>query len=214
MDEGLPGATGSAAVRDVYEQAVRFFVETAALVEPDRWGAHALGEWSVRDLVGHTSRALLTVEAYLGRPADRPDVTTPVDYFLVAGQATGGTAEIARRGKLAGEALGANPAGAVADIADRVLALIRTVADDALLGTPVGGMRLLDYLPTRTFELVVHTLDLAAALGVDAQPPEAALDAALDLAVDLATRRGRGPVALLALTGRRPLPPGFSVLSS
>ncbi|MGH3437614.1 MAG: hypothetical protein ACRDRN_14215 [Sciscionella sp.] len=35
-----------------------------------RRDAIGLGEWTVDDLVGHTSRALLTVEAYLDTPGD------------------------------------------------------------------------------------------------------------------------------------------------
>lgn len=198
--------------REAFEQAARFFVVVAARVGPEAWDAPALGVWSIRDLVGHTSRALLTVETYLARPAERADVTSALDYFLNAAQATGGSGSIAQRGIAAGAALGDDPPRAVADIADRVLDLIRGVSDDALLGTPLGGMRLDDYLPTRTFELMVHTLDLVAALGVDVEPPSQALSAALDIAAGLAVRRSLGPTALLALTGRGPLPDGFSVL--
>jgi hypothetical protein len=73
-------------------------------------------------------------------------------------------------------------------------------------------MRLRDYLPTRVFELVVHTLDLAAALGLEAEPPPDALAVCLELAASLAQRRGAGPAVLMALSGRRPLPPDFSLL--
>ena len=207
-------ATTPASWREAFEQAARFFVETVAPVRPGQWDAPGLGEWTVRDLVGHTSRALLTVETYLGRPADRPEVTSPLDYFLVAGAATGGSSQVAQRGREAGAALGEDPAGAVADIAARVLGRLGSVADDALLGTPVGGMRLRDYLPTRTFELVVHTLDLAAALGIEATPPDRALAPALEIVAGLAARRGHGPRLLLASTGRTGLPDGFSILSS
>ena len=52
------------------------------------------------------------------------------------------------------------------DIATRVLAQVKSAADEILVSTPVGGMRLIDYLPSRVFELAVHTLDLATALPV------------------------------------------------
>ena len=39
-------------------------------------------------------------------------------------------------------------------------------AGEELLTSIVGGMRLADYLPTRVLELVVHTADLAVALGL------------------------------------------------
>ena len=77
--------------REAFEQAVPFFVETAAQVRPDQWESLALGVWSVRDLVGHTSRAMLTVEQYATVGADRGGFGT--------------TDEIAERGRVAGRAL-------------------------------------------------------------------------------------------------------------
>ena len=81
-----------------------------------------------------------------------------------------------------------------------------------LLTTIAGGMRLADYLPTRTFELVVHTCDLAAALAVPAEPPPVAAAEALHLVAGLAVAEGRVGTLLLAATGRASTPPGFSVL--
>ncbi|WP_457206920.1 hypothetical protein, partial [Nocardioides sp. P5_C9_2] len=53
--------------RRAFAAAAEWFVHTAALVG-DRWDHDGLGEWDVRALVGHTSRAFLTVETYLARP--------------------------------------------------------------------------------------------------------------------------------------------------
>ena len=47
--------------RTAFADAAGWFVRTAALVS-DRWDQPALGEWDVRALVGHTSRALVMVE--------------------------------------------------------------------------------------------------------------------------------------------------------
>ena len=198
--------------RPVFERAARFFVATTSLVGPEQWERPGLGEWSVRDLVGHTSRALLNVETYLGRPAAVVEVATPVDYFLKALASIGDPAQVAQRGREAGAALGPEPAGSVREIADRVLALVARTDEAQLVGTPVGGMPLGVYLSTRTFELVVHTLDLATAIGATVQPPPEALAASLEIAAGLALRSGRGAEVLLALTGRRPLPPGLSVV--
>jgi hypothetical protein len=74
-------------------------------------------------------------------------------------------------------------------------------------------MPLVDYLPTRTFELTVHSLDLARALGVD--PPEVltpAVTACCELAGGLAGRRPHAADLLLLLTGREHLPPGLTIL--
>jgi uncharacterized protein (TIGR03083 family) len=171
-----------------------------------------LGEWTVRDLVGHASRALLTVETYLGRPAAAVEVDSGVDYFRRALGSAGDAAAVAQRGRDAGAALGDDPARAVAALAQRVTARVRAAAEDDLVATPVGGMRLADYLPTRTFELTVHTCDLAAALGQPIEVPEAAGAESLGLLGELALNAGRAGPLLLAATGRRGLPEGFTVL--
>jgi len=119
---------------------------------------------------------------------------------------------VAARGREAGTALGADPAAAVAEIAARVLALIDNHDGTALVTTIVGGMRLRDYLPTRTFELAVHTADLATALRVPLNVPATAAAQALHIVADLAVAGGLAGPLLLAATGRPGLPAGFSVL--
>src|SRR5689334_15134161 len=165
--------------RTAFADAAGWFVRTAALVG-DRWDRPGLGEWDVRALVGHTSRSLLTVETYLDRPAAAVDVATATDYFRATSAAAAGPA-VAARGREAGIALGEDPSAAVAQIAARVLALVATTDGSELLTTIAGGMRLVDYLPTRTFELAVHTADLATALGVPADVPATAATQALRL---------------------------------
>ena len=83
---------------------------------------------------------------------------------------------------------------------------------DHIMATPVGGMRLIDYLPTRTFELIIHTMDLAIALGVNDEPPENGLEATLQILGQLALYRGHAPRLILATTGRHVLSEGFSLL--
>ncbi len=73
-------------------------------------------------------------------------------------------------------------------------------------------MRLIDYLPTRIFELTVHTLDVAKAINLAVEPPPAPLLVTLHLLADLAVATGAGPDLALAVTGRLSLPEGFSVL--
>jgi hypothetical protein len=100
----------------------------------------------------------------------------------------------------------------VAEIAERVRRLIDSLTGTELVSTIAGGMRLADYLPTRTFELTVHTSDLAAALGVEADIPATAAAHALGIVTQLAVVDGLAAPLLLAATGRPGLPPGFSVL--
>jgi hypothetical protein len=73
-------------------------------------------------------------------------------------------------------------------------------------------MRLADYLPTRSFELTVHTADLATALELPLDLPETAAAQALHLVTILAVGHGLAGPLLLAATGRPGLPSGFSVL--
>jgi hypothetical protein len=192
-----------------FEDAARWFVRTTSRVEGG-WDRPALGEWDLRALVGHTSRSLLTVEAYVARPAPAVDVRSCVDYLRVTSRVAAGP-EVAQRGRDAGEALGPDPAAAVAGIADRVLRLLRSHDGTAVVTTIAGGMRLADYLPTRTFELAVHTSDVAVATGQPPDVPATAAAQALAIVTGLAVSGGAAGRLLLAATGR-PVPPGFSVL--
>ena len=119
---------------------------------------------------------------------------------------------VTERGREAGAALGDDPVAELTAIADRVLPRVEAEDGTALVMTIAGGMRLADYLPTRTFELVVHTADLATALGSTLDVPALAATQALGVATDLAVADGTGGPLLLALTGRTGLPAGFSVL--
>jgi uncharacterized protein (TIGR03083 family) len=197
--------------RRVFTDATEWFVRTAALVG-DRWDRPGLGEWDVRALVGHTSRSLLTVETYLARPAAAVELASPGDYVR-ATRAIAADASVAARGRDAGAALGADPAAAVGEIAVRVRALLETCDGAELVTTIAGGMRLSDYLPTRTFELAVHTADLATALGAPLDIPATAAAQALQIVTELAVADGLAGPLLLAATGRPALPTGFSVLS-
>jgi uncharacterized protein (TIGR03083 family) len=195
--------------RRAFADAAGWFVRTAALVD-DRWDRPGLGEWDVRALVGHTSRSLLTVEAYLARPAAAAEIASAGDYFRATREMAAGP-DVAARGRDAGTALGSDPAAVVAEIAGRVVPLIASCDGTELVTTIAGGMRLADYLPTRTFELAVHTSDLATALGAPLAVPATAAAQALQVVADLAVSGGRAGPLLLAATGRSPAS-GFSVL--
>ncbi len=196
--------------RRAFAEAAGWFVRTTALVG-DRWPEPGLGEWDVRALVGHTSRSLLTVEAYLDRPADAAEVPSAADYVR-ATRTMAADPAVAARGRDAGAALGEDPAAAVAEIAARVVPLVGVHDGGTLLTTIAGGMRLEDYLPTRSFELAVHTSDLARALGARLDVPAIVAAQALELVTELAVSEGRAGELLLAATGRTGLPTGWSVL--
>jgi uncharacterized protein (TIGR03083 family) len=196
--------------RTAFVQATLWYQAVLAQVG-DRWSEPALGEWDVRALAGHTSRSLLTVETYLGQPAEAVDIATTAAYYAATRQIAAGP-DVAQRGRDAGTALGDDPVAAVAQIAARVLPLVAGLTGTELLTTIAGGMRINDYLPTRVFELVVHTADLAVALGVAAEPPPGPAALALGLVSELAITGGHAAKLLLAATGRSGLPPGFTLL--
>lgn len=196
--------------RRAFSEAAEWFVSTVQLVD-GRWDRPGLGEWDLRALVGHTSRALLTIEEYLARPAAAAEFASAAEYFRAA-RALAASPAVARRGREAGAALGEDPAAAVAGIAVRILALIDEQDGTEMVTTAVGGMWLTDYLPTRTFELTVHTADLATALEAHLDVPPAAAAQALGVVADLAIGDDAAGPLLLAATGRTGLPPGYSVM--
>ena len=202
---------------DAFESAARSLADLVERIGDEEWAGPGLGDWDLRSLVGHASRAVTTVTAYVDQPADHEDASSPADYFAIVArrsQATesGVVAEaVAQRGRDAGAALGESPAEAVADLVDKALDRLRD-QDDVLLSTPVGGMLLSSYLPTRTFELAVHSLDIAAAVGVVLDIDPVVLSDSLAIAADTAARTGSGVPVLLALTGRAPLPDEFSIV--
>jgi uncharacterized protein (TIGR03083 family) len=199
-------------VTESYAAAVAAFVALVRRLPDDRWSDPGLGVWDLRALVGHASRSLVTVDTYLDRPAEHEDLASPEAYYIAAVALAGADpAAVAERGRQAGAAMGPDPAGFVDTLARRVLDRVAT-AGDPVIETICGGMRLQCYLPTRTFELVVHSLDITAATGVEAGLSEELLAEAAGLAVRVGVVRGQGTAMLLALTGRTALPSGFSVL--
>lgn len=183
-----------------FAEAADWFVATCAQVG-DRWDGPGLGEWDLRALVGHTSRALLTVEEYAARPADDVVADSAAAYFRAARVFADGP-DVAERGRAAGRALGPDPAAEVAAVAARVVTVVRGLEPEQKVTTIVGGMRLVDYLPTRTFELAVHTADVAAAISAPLDVPGGAAREALAIAGELAVEAGRAGALLLAATGR------------
>ncbi len=206
-DPAVYGDEDLARRRAQLDAAATAFVELVGAVGPGSWDAPGLGEWTVRQLVGHAARALLTVRDFLGSPAapGAPVIDGVRGYYAWA--RTVDPAEVARRGREAGAALGDDPAGAVGAVCSDALAALGSAgpADTVTLGSG-AVMALVPYLETRVFELAVHCLDLAAALGVDAPASLApAVSAALEMAGRVAAGRPDAAAFLLALTGRRPL---------
>lgn len=202
--------------RDSFRQASTAFVALVRQVPHDRWSAPGLGDWDLRALVGHAGRACTTIATYLSQPVSEPAQLADAAAYVLAAAELGRTGDlhdvVRRRGIEAGAALGAEPLATVADWADQAHRALAGAEDDPVLATPIGRMHLSAYLPTRTFELTVHGLDLATAIEQPADWPAAPLREALSLMAEVAVRSGRGAAVLHATTGRGSLPTGFSVL--
>jgi len=173
-----------------FHEASDWFLAVVRSVDRSQWDDGGLGEWNVRELVGHASRAYITIEEYL-QPAGAIDVESAADYF---------------RRAIPGPEVNV-------DIAARAFAVIEQAPVGAVCVSRGGTLSLADFLATRVVELTIHGLDLVVALGLDgdqAEPPEPASRIAVIVLAALAAQPSSG-VLLRALTGRVPLPQGFSV---
>lgn len=188
------------AVADDFIASARWLVELATRIGPDDWARPGLGVWDVRSLLGHAARALVTVEDYLGRPAEAVDTPSAVAYLVLGGKAD--PAAIAARGVTAGNQLGQDPLASVTALVDRVSQIVTRTPPGALMQTSAGGMTLDAYLPTRTVELVVHGCDLARALGAEPDPPMKAAASVARLLTDAYLSMDRAATLCLALAGR------------
>jgi uncharacterized protein (TIGR03083 family) len=183
-------------------------------IPSDRWDGAGLGDWDLRSLVGHTSRSLITVSTYLQQPADREDIATPQEYYARVNPAALGIAPagIVERGRQAGLDLGDDPAARVDELLSRVLDELSGAGDPLIRVIGGFGIRLQTYLPTRTFELAVHGLDIARAVGISFALPADVLEDATSLAARIVVAEGHGETVLLALTGRGGVPSSFSAV--
>jgi uncharacterized protein (TIGR03083 family) len=204
--------------RRTFRASVVSFADLVSRLPGDRWESPALGDWNLRDLVGHTvSSALRQVPAVLAAPAAEMTVDTPQAYFALARSvpAERYAAAVAASGedaRTSGIALADDPAGVVGELAGRATQALAAAGDDDIVTTPGGGMRVRDWIPTRTLELVVHGMDVARAAGVEVAFPAEAIEEATLLSARVAVKVGDGTVLLRALTGRGTLPEKFSVV--
>lgn len=189
------------------------FVQLVRGIRDDQWDGPGLGEWDVRALVGHTSRALVTLLDYLA--LEEPRVVTIPNaerYYALATAEYGDPAAIVQRGVDAGGSLGDDPAGTLRSLTEHALESLANQDEDRIVAVRGGSILLKEYLRTRLLELVVHSLDIAAATGQTASFPVQAQRETLLLAASIAGETGRGQQLLLALTGRGALPADFNVV--
>jgi hypothetical protein len=204
--------TVRSAVRSAFLDAAAVVADLVDRIPANAWDGPGLGVWDLRALVGHTSRSLVTVAEYLTQRAAE-EVASPEAYYVAVARAVRGNADaVADRGRAAGAALGADPAAAFRALVGAATEVLDRTSDDDVVPTAAGGMRVGAYLHTRVFELVVHGADIAAATSLPMAFSAPVLADAAALAARAGVALGHGPVVLAALTGRAPLPPGFSVV--
>ncbi len=200
VDETLPA----------FREASEWFLSVLRTIDDDQWGSPALGEWTVLELAAHASRAYATVADYLA-PRGDIDVGSAAEYFRRAMPDAAVNADIAERGRTEALALADDPVRSIEARAAQTFALIEDAPVGSVCISRGGTIALGDYLATRVVELSVHTLDLADAVGLEnAEPPPMAAHVAVSVLGALASSPSPS-VLLRALTGRVPLPRGFSV---
>ena len=197
-----------------FASAARSFAALVRDIPSDKWDGPGLGDWDLRSLVGHTSRSLITVSTYLQTTAEREDIATPQEYYAMVNPSALGIDPdaVVERGRQAGRDLGDDPAAAVEGLLDRALGDLEG-ADNPLIEVIGGrGIRLLTYLPTRTFELAVHSLDIAGAVGISLELPD---DVLADAVTSGGSHRGRSRPRRDGAAGADRalrLPPSFSAV--
>lgn len=191
--------------RTTFLQAADMFASLCEQIQDEQWDRPGLGEWDVRALVGHTLRAVTTVASYLAQPApDAVVCSSAGEYFALARTIPGADDRaVADRGHQAGRDLGPAPVETVHSAIAHTREALATIGDqDPVIATVVGGMRLSSYLPTRTFELLAHTLDLSTATDLAVDPPVAVVESAVQTAAAAVARTSDGVALFRHLVGR------------
>lgn len=191
-------------VRAAFVEGSRFVLDAIEAVGDDQWQQPGLGEWTVRELAVHATRAWSTVVTYAAT-AGELTLSSPGEYYLSVLGTESLHEQVAQRTR-----------AQAADIDTTVLEYARSAfaeAETVLERTPAdhviecagGGIRVIDYLPTRVVELVVHGIDLCDAIGRAVEVPPLAMETTLQVLAELAVRRPAvlGSTSLVrALTGR------------
>lgn len=158
----------------------------------------------MRGLLGHTSRAISTVITYLKMPTTSVTCRDALQYYLRIADSPGADEEIAQRGVEAGQRLGTDIPAAFASLARQVRGTLELLPHgaDPVVQTFAGGMLLSDYLPTRTFELIVHGYDIANVADIAFAPHPDVVADTVALAARIGVALGHGPALVSLLTGR------------
>ncbi|MGI9578332.1 MAG: maleylpyruvate isomerase family mycothiol-dependent enzyme [Microthrixaceae bacterium] len=204
----------SVRVRGAFKEATDFLVEIVDSVGDDEWDRPALGVWNVAQLAVHASRGASTIVTYA---ADTAELTldSAAGYYSTAMALDDINEAVAARAVEQTAAVEGSVADYVRAAVNEATEVLSRTPADQVLASPVGGIRLIDYLPTRIVEVVVHGLDLADALGREVEVPATAMAITLETLGDLAVVRPDmvDPARIVrAITGRGALPESANLL--
>jgi Mycothiol maleylpyruvate isomerase N-terminal domain len=178
-------------------------VAVAEAIDVHRLDDPATDAWTLRELVAHASRGLLTIETTVAAPVDPAAqlIESATAYFALAMSATQVHAGIEQRARDAAATVGDDPGGYVRAALARVAPLVAATPLDFEVQHAAGRLRFEDYLATRVVELTLHTADIQLAIEVPVEFPEAPSAITRDVLVLLVGRADALAVAC-ALTGR------------
>jgi Mycothiol maleylpyruvate isomerase N-terminal domain len=180
------------------------FVAVASSLPTSALGAPATSAWTLRELVAHATRGLLTIETTVANPVDpgSPELPDATAYFEVAMSHPQVHAGIEQRARDAAAAVGDDPGGYATAALERVTPAVEAMPVDCLVQHAAGRLRFGDYLATRVVELTLHTADLQLAVGRPVELPDEPSRLTRDVLLPLVGRVDALAVAC-ALTGRQ-----------
>lgn len=208
-----------AEIVESFAEAAQWFGGLVLGLRVDQLDGPGLGEWSLRELVAHGGRALVTTAEYLrqepvpsaGFVDDDHPLPAAGAYFLSLRDNATLQRDVAERGRAEAQRMGDDLLGAVAATIEQVTQAVRQAPEGAVFEARFGTLGFSTYLCTRIVEPVVHGIDVADAAGVSADIPPRPASVSLAVLAELARQRGEAVPVIAALSGRRPLPERFGL---
>lgn len=197
-------AEGGRDVRATFLEAGAAFVAVVEGLDTRRLDDPATSSWTLRELVAHATRGLLTVETTVAARVDASTrwLSSASAYFSTAMSAPQVHAGIVQRARDAAAAVGDEPGRYARAALAGVTPLVEATPLDREVQHLAGRLRFDEYLATRVVELTLHTADVQLASGQEVAFPEAASALTRDVLVPLVGRVDPLAVAC-ALTARQ-----------
>jgi Mycothiol maleylpyruvate isomerase N-terminal domain len=160
-----------------FHAASAHFVELVAAIDPTSYDDEATSEWSLLELVAHALRAYVAIDETLARPLDPASrrVSSAAAYFRAGMSMPGIHTGITERARRGAAQVRDDPLRHARELATHAAGVVDSTPGDREVQHFVGRMRFDDYLVTRLTELVLHGVDIQAAMGAE---PSAPADAA------------------------------------